>query len=462
MSSSIVQKETAMLIQIASRDRVFLLDVLALGPVLTAKDWELFVTHFFNNNSIRVLGYGLGSDYAALENVHPVLMDLVGRSCCNWLDLCLLAHRITTGMDKLFDLTYDNGSLKGLTGLSKGLLGKELDKTYQICDWSKRPLRREQLEYAAIDAYVCVAIYQEFENVAQAFDKQQLFGKWCGALVKYKNKLPKGFSFRGGGGKSQASAVKEKPRVQKLVPPTKPLNENPIDPPDLKVVCDTMLQGLCKKLRLRGVDAIGLENHEHFELCAEVANKEGRMILSRGTHAQRLQSMVRKGHCYSVIQDKTEDQIEEVFWYFNVTPDDKYVFTRCPKCNNVKYAAVEGYQALIVHDNQSGTSAKGYYEKEDDDEDDYTRFLDPDEYGDSDEDEITVPAANLSQHFICGDFEVEKCSGIVKGTTVRLQLDAVPRKVIQDQHRLYGCTKCGKMFWEGSHWDRFLNRSSNK
>ena len=54
--------------------------------------------------------------------------------------------------------------------------------------------------------------------------------------------------------------------------------------------------------------------------------------------------MVPRGHCYSVQHDQLEHQVTEVFWYFNVDQDDKYLFSRCQKCNGDKYAVLTSYQ----------------------------------------------------------------------------------------------------------------------
>ena len=68
------------------------------------------------------------------------------------------------------------------------------------------------------------------------------------------------------------------------------------------------------------------------------------IVVRRGSHAQKLQTMVPRGHCYSVQHDQLEHQVTEVFWYFNVDQDDKYLFSRCQKCNGDKYAVLTSYQ----------------------------------------------------------------------------------------------------------------------
>ncbi|MFN7624233.1 MAG: HRDC domain-containing protein [Acidobacteriota bacterium] len=57
-------------------------------------------------------------------------------------------------------LTLDSHSL---AAISEHLFNLRLDKTYQRSDWSRRPLSREQLYYAALDAVVALHLFQELE-----------------------------------------------------------------------------------------------------------------------------------------------------------------------------------------------------------------------------------------------------------------------------------------------------------
>lgn len=337
-------------------------------------------------------------------------------------------------------------------------------------------MRPAQLVYAGIDAYVCLAAFNVLEDLAEHHNRQVNFAKWVDTLIKHKNKLPKGFKFQprkedqpDGGRK----VMKAKP-LPAIFRPSKPLTEESISPPDLKVVCDTMLQGLCKKLRLRGVDAIALESYEYFENCARVAIAEKRMIITRGSHAQKLQTMVPRGHCYSIQHDQLDQQIEEVFWYFNVDQDDKYLFSRCQKCNGNKYAILTSYQAQTIHENQGGSKdspkkaykgrgspgrkGRSHYDPYDDP---YGGFLD-DEDSDPGEVLVSMASVSVSQYFQCDKYEVEKGSGMVKGTEVILRFyPDVPRAKFAEQTKFYGCIKCGKIFWEGSHWSKMFGKQSN-
>lgn len=43
-------------------------------------------------------------------------------------------------------------------------LGKKLDKSNQFSNWAQRPLRKEQLRYAALDAFCLLEIYDAIEK----------------------------------------------------------------------------------------------------------------------------------------------------------------------------------------------------------------------------------------------------------------------------------------------------------
>ena len=47
-----------------------------------------------------------------------------------------------------------------LASVSDHLFGVKLDKTYQRSNWRRRPLSREQLDYAAMDAVIALRVYQ--------------------------------------------------------------------------------------------------------------------------------------------------------------------------------------------------------------------------------------------------------------------------------------------------------------
>jgi ribonuclease D len=52
-----------------------------------------------------------------------------------------------------------------LAGVVAHLFGLEMDKSYQKSNWKRRPLTRAQMEYAALDAYITLRVYDELERI---------------------------------------------------------------------------------------------------------------------------------------------------------------------------------------------------------------------------------------------------------------------------------------------------------
>jgi ribonuclease D len=52
-----------------------------------------------------------------------------------------------------------------LAGVSAHLFGVELDKSFQKSNWRRRPLTRAQLEYAAMDAFITLQVYDELRRI---------------------------------------------------------------------------------------------------------------------------------------------------------------------------------------------------------------------------------------------------------------------------------------------------------
>ena len=45
---------------------------------------------------------------------------------------------------------------------------------------------------------------------------------------------------------------------------------------------------------------------------------------------------------------------------------------------------------------------------------------------------------------------------------VKLKIAAVPDGVIEKQDEFWACSRCGKVFWQGSHWDKVKIKTMQK
>ncbi|HEX8843521.1 MAG TPA: HRDC domain-containing protein [Pyrinomonadaceae bacterium] len=61
-----------------------------------------------------------------------------------------------------------------LAGVTAHLFGIELDKSFQKSNWKRRPLTRAQLQYAAMDAYITLRVYDQLQRLLTEQGKLEL------------------------------------------------------------------------------------------------------------------------------------------------------------------------------------------------------------------------------------------------------------------------------------------------
>ncbi|XP_030382838.1 exonuclease mut-7 homolog [Scaptodrosophila lebanonensis] len=142
------------LMQIAAEEYVYLIDCLAPQP---AENWRALGAIFNNVNIIKV-GFSLHTDIMVLQQSLPLQLRL--HTPNHYLDLRVLWQHLKRRPYGV-DLPYGNTCRAGdaLTDLTMLCFGKKLNKSNQCSNWANRPLRHEQILYAAMDARCLLLIY---------------------------------------------------------------------------------------------------------------------------------------------------------------------------------------------------------------------------------------------------------------------------------------------------------------
>ncbi|XP_063265501.1 exonuclease mut-7 homolog isoform X3 [Prinia subflava] len=398
-SFGMVGKPRVALLQIALKDEVFLLDVPRLLEQAEAEREKEKLPHFiqmlYSDAAITKLGYGMSGDLSSLAATCSALKEME-KQMQGVVDLLAVDKQLQWGKDsqKVDGLSPEHSHEKkgvrqpekGLSLLVQHVLGKPLDKREQLSNWEKRPLREEQILYAASDAYCLLEIYERLCKDPESFGlgsdlKESLVGKQS-----------------------------KKPRAKKQ-----------------------------------------LNKQEAPSPSGQIARQEGRVILTSGLPYQTLRSQVGEGRCFSVnCSKKAKEQALQVLKHFNVQVSPSDIFSRCQVCNCNKYLKVsrERMRQLVEGSRQtSGEHSAGC---------------------------PGSPSCNgTARAAVCDTAQpghaphgrqaegVEQCGAatVLAGDMV-LQVAAIPPGVL-DRAKLtdfYCCTRCGKVFWEGSHFGRVVSQ----
>ncbi|XP_050686846.1 exonuclease mut-7 homolog [Eriocheir sinensis] len=390
--------EQAALLQFATATKVYLIDLIVLQPLLQDHHWRS-IGELFSNPQIRKLGYGINSDYKVLSDLHPEMKKGVQGSK-KVTDLDVRKGVLLDRYPNIF--SYADEKHKGLSDMVYRCFGLPLDKREGFSNWAARPLNKSQVVYAASDARCLIDIYNYLNERATKLG----IPDWIYVAKKAKSEDKKKLK--------PAAKGKEVDEVVKHQ-----VNRNPVNAAEFQVVCDTMLQGLAKKLRSCGVDARALENGEPWDRCFWYFEKEMRVILTRGSNYFKLRKYVPEEYMYCVKSENAQDQMEEVIQSFKVKVTVKDVFARCSKCNSKSYIVVP---SSVISAMQSGVTsidkARGAWVE-------------------------------------CEGGTVNVMSGFT-ANRVRVQFEMVPKPVVEGNDTFYICSVCGWCYWEGSHHSKVL------
>lgn len=429
------------LMQIATRNRVYIIDVISLGA-LNSNCWQQLSRVLFNNCDILKLGFGFTSDFSVIQKSIPELN--FNSKQVGILDLLSL-WRHTEQYPKVkfpYEVSTGGPSLSTLVHLC---FGAPLNKSEQFSNWEKRPLRLGQLIYAALDAHCLIEIYDVMKRCCE--NGEFPFDDVCYNLMTNESASKK---------KSKKSSQKKETIVNvPIVPqPPSPFVEN-IEADNIKFVCDTSCQGLGKNLRRCGIDTVILENNQDHMECVKQSNDEKRMILTRGTIFNKLMGYVPHGHCYKLVSDHVDEQLKEVVDYYKIIVKKEHVFSRCQFCNGNSFVKVSRstMKALASRD------GKQRFPEPSDLMDEATGF--------SSEEEDFEPgppigyeskppcSSNNRKWDLYSDEKIDVGLGQTR-LGVKIQM-GIPLDVINNIDMFYICEECGKVYWDGSHFGKVVS-----
>lgn len=253
------------LIQLAKRDRIYLLDVITLMQQgLSDVDWNLIGKCIFNNEEILKLGFAHSTDISMLVKFQAFGIQNNPNVSHSYLDLQGLWQKVVVNFPE-FKFPHHDGeqTSQSLSNLVKLCLGKKLDKSNQFSNWQQRPLRKEQLHYAALDAF---CLFEIFDVIGEVITKMGINYELLINNVLMENK------------KDIASLTRAKNIKQST---SKIMRSHVTDVNGIKFVTDYMLGGIGRVLRQIGIDTIILKGDyvDHDE-CIRISQKQDRIILT--------------------------------------------------------------------------------------------------------------------------------------------------------------------------------------
>ena len=206
------------LLQLATRDRAFLVDALAMASEDAADEdvaaLDALLSDVVSDATILKIGFGFAHDLARLRRSYPRLAATRDATPTRVVDARAVAVVAFPEKRKL--------AKSGLAVVVASVLGAYVDKTEQCSDWQRRPLTRAQLAYAAADAHCLTVVFDRCACAAPDAIAAALADPDPNLLAEPP---------RVGGGESRGHAAKTKTKTTKTIdrPPSGP----PMTPADV-------------------------------------------------------------------------------------------------------------------------------------------------------------------------------------------------------------------------------------
>ncbi|CAH1644902.1 unnamed protein product [Spodoptera littoralis] len=175
------------LIQIATTNKVHLIDTLQLNKPEYISFWYTFHKSFLDNAEIIKVGFGLEQDLKEIKSCVVGLGNIKVQGE-GLLDLGTLWRSLLNNGLSLPGTSATAGN--SLSCLVQICFGLPLEKSEQCSNWELRPLRSTQIQYAALDAYVLIQLYEYLQKLC--LEQQINFEEICNdVMLESKKKCTK-------------------------------------------------------------------------------------------------------------------------------------------------------------------------------------------------------------------------------------------------------------------------------
>ncbi|XP_011314175.1 exonuclease mut-7 homolog [Fopius arisanus] len=442
-----VKKSELAVIQVATENAVFILDVTTLRPE-NSEIWKQLSVKLLGNRSIVKIGFGLTHDITMFKESLPALGEIrVGQS--GFLDLQHLWHKLATeyklNLEFQGDQNFNRGSLSKLVEIT---LGNRLNKNDQFSNWERRPLRESQIIYAALDAYCLLEVWDKLAGICLA--REIPFFEICGELQHLPHQSPckpmkKTKEQAQGGNSKDTGGMGEQGKIDgegfgRSIPAHQ-----------WRVVCDSMLCGLAKQLRMCGCDCVNIEFDRGGHQSARIAGNEKRVLLTRHANHQKLAELadLSPENCYKVLNDKPDCQLQEVLSHFNIKLTEEDIFSRCQICN--------GDEFILLSNNTLWDLMRRFGNRENHSNPPRGNpRYDSDRYV-MESSSRNTPAETRSNRPWSLSTNTLNAANCTTKYGAKIQVKKVPRSVLKSVPQFYVCEGCGKVYWDGPHLERTLN-----
>ncbi|XP_067637169.1 exonuclease mut-7 homolog isoform X2 [Eurosta solidaginis] len=405
------------LLQMATIDRVYLLD--CLSSQLRDDLWQQLGRRVFNNLEILKIGFSLHQDVRMLHKSLPLQLNLNAKTC--YLDLRELWRRLK--YLQIVQFPYDIGLNSGesLCALTELCLGKKLDKSNQCSNWANRPLRRDQIVYAALDAHCLLQVYRVLSEILlrMGLDIDQVVDEVTTGKTGYLFRMKHLITEQQNDERSAALAV------QMSVPRSSAINtaQNENSGISTKFICDSMLYGLSKELRKLGIDCVEIMNLS-FDHYIDLAKREKRYVLTRDSRYNLFTNELPIAQCLQIPNDSSVEQVLNILRLLDLKVYESNLFTRCLNCNCNEFILALRHEIQTMRYGQALDELKGMstvnrspYEK-------------------------SFQLLTVNSHILSSK------------TTYRgrpIKLNRIKSHIIRSKEHFYICDNCGTCTWDGEH-----------